>query len=272
MAIAKLEQKDALFRADAGFIPRVDTRAGELMARRTFWGDPGAWYSFMNVGLVASRTEDLEGNLTDEMLMLTGGYSGPMQSNLDMRVARRKELFAGEVYSNLDAAYIGVEIRPSGVATLGIGSELSESIDYMNNRKGAQITAGPTADLKLGRHVDLGFRHSLKRFQHEGERTFTANLSQLRFVYNFNVRSFLRAIVQYQVVDRNPDAYLVPVDPETTTLFTQVLFSYKVNPQTVLFLGYSDNALGFVTPELARTELTRSQRTFFLKLGYAWRP
>jgi len=27
-------------------------------------------------------------------------------------------------------------------------------------------------------------------------------------------------------------------------VFTQFLFSYKINPQTVLFLGYSDNALG----------------------------
>jgi hypothetical protein len=224
------------------------------------------------VGLVASRTENLDGNLTDEMLMLTGGYSGPMQSTLDVRVARRKELFGEEVFSNLDAGYVAVSLRPSGVAAFGIGSELSEAIDYVNARRGTQITAGPTLELKLGRHVDLDFRHSLKRLQHEGQRTFTANLSQLRLVYNLNVRSFLRAVVQYQVVDRNPYAYLTPVDPETRTLFSQVLFSYKVNPQTVLFLGYSDSSVGLVTPELTRTDLTRNQRTFFLKLGYAWRP
>jgi hypothetical protein len=46
-----------------------------------------------------------------------------------------------------------------------------------------------------------------------------------------------------------------------------VLFSYKVNPQTVAFLGYSDNAQG--TGSLA---LTRADRTFFVKLGYAWVP
>jgi hypothetical protein len=62
------------------------------------------------------------------------------------------------------------------------------------------------------------------------------------------------------------------VNPETRSLFTQLLFSYKVNPQTVVFLGYSDNRQGFLTPELTRTDLTRSDRTFFLKLGYAWRP
>ena len=61
-------------------------------------------------------------------------------------------------------------------------------------------------------------------------------------------------------------------NPETRTVFTQFLFSYTVNPQTVLFLGYSDNSTGLLTPELDRTDLTRTDRTFFLKLGYAWRP
>jgi hypothetical protein len=105
-----------------------------------------------------------------------------------------------------------------------------------------------------------------------GNWAFIANLSQLRAVYNFNVRAYLRAIVQYQNIERNPEKYDVSVRRESRNFFTQLLFSYKVNPQTVLFLGYSDNAQGMLTPDGARTELTRSNRTFFLKLGYAWRP
>ena len=48
-------------------------------------------------------------------------------------------------------------------------------------------------------------------------------------------------------------------------LFTQFLFSYKVNPQTVLYLGYSDNSVG-----TDRFGLLRADRTFFVKAGYAW--
>jgi hypothetical protein len=271
-ARANLEQMNADFRADAGFIPRVDIRGGEIQVQRTFWGEPGAWYSFINLGAMATRTEDLDGNLTDERLMLTGGYSGPMQSTVNFAVARRKERFEETLYTELDAAFVGIEIRPSGMATLGFGSEYSEAIDFVNGREGEQLTAGPSAELKLGRHLDLGLQHSFKRLNYGGERTFTANLSQARVVYNLNVRTFLRAIVQYQTVNRNERAYQVPVNPQTRTLFTQLLFSYKVNPQTVLFLGYSDNSMGMLTPELVRTDLTRSDRTFFLKLGYAWRP
>jgi hypothetical protein len=48
-------------------------------------------------------------------------------------------------------------------------------------------------------------------------------------------------------------------------VFTQILFSYKLNPQTVLFLGYSDNYFGETG-----IDITQTDRTFFVKLGYAW--
>jgi hypothetical protein len=48
-------------------------------------------------------------------------------------------------------------------------------------------------------------------------------------------------------------------------LFSQYLFNYKLHPQTVLLMGYSDNASGTQT-----IGLTRTDRTFFMKVGYAW--
>jgi hypothetical protein len=58
------------------------------------------------------------------------------------------------------------------------------------------------------------------------------------------------------------------VEPEDEELFTQLLFSYKLNPQTVLFLGYSDNSFG-ATLEERTIGLTRADRTLFFKVGYA---
>ena len=55
------------------------------------------------------------------------------------------------------------------------------------------------------------------------------------------------------------------MEPETESLFSQLLFSYKLNAQTVLFAGYSNNRLG-----LQGVDLTETDRTFFVKLGYAW--
>ena len=58
------------------------------------------------------------------------------------------------------------------------------------------------------------------------------------------------------------------VDSRSRRLATQLLYSYKVNPQTVLFLGYSDAAED--GDELSAFETTG--RTLFAKVGYAWLP
>jgi hypothetical protein len=75
----------------------------------------------------------------------------------------------------------------------------------------------------------------------------------------------VRAILQYEDLTRNPVLYTAErVTPRDQALFTQLLFSYKLNPQTVLFLGYSDNSTAD-----DRIDLTRTDRTLFFKVGYA---
>jgi hypothetical protein len=59
--------------------------------------------------------------------------------------------------------------------------------------------------------------------------------------------------------------YGSPVDARSRHVFAQFLFSYKLNPQTVLFLGYSDNSAA-----ASSASLVRADRTFFMKIGYAW--
>ena len=110
------------------------------------------------------------------------------------------------------------------------------------------------------------FGQAYQRFDVDEGRLYTANLSYLKAVYQFTPRAFLRAIVQNVDYDYNVDAYDDPDrNPEYRGLGSQVLFSYKLNPQTVFFLGYSDSFYGDQD-----IELTQSQRTVFAKIGYAW--
>ncbi|MDG2374931.1 MAG: hypothetical protein P8M18_01145 [Woeseiaceae bacterium] len=46
----------------------------------------------------------------------------------------------------------------------------------------------------------------------------------------------------------------------------QILYSYKLNPQTVFFLGYSDQHI----EDDDLDDLMVTDRTYFLKIGYAW--
>jgi hypothetical protein len=65
--------------------------------------------------------------------------------------------------------------------------------------------------------------------------------------------------------DYNPANYTIEIDPEYKGFFTQLLLSYKINPRTVLFIGYTDNYYGD-----QGIRLTQTDRTLFIKIGYAW--
>ena len=67
-------------------------------------------------------------------------------------------------------------------------------------------------------------------------------------------------------VDRDPALYVEEVEAESRDLANQLLFAYKINPQTVVFAGYSDSLR-----DDPAGDLVRDARTFFVKLGYAWR-
>jgi hypothetical protein len=157
------------------------------------------------------------------------------------------------------------EIKPVGGLRLTFVSLLGDAVDYQNGRPASQRVFDSSAELGLGRHLNLTLMHTFQRLAFQGDRIFTANLAQVRIIYNFSVRVFVRAVVQLFDLDRVPAMYAAAVSPRTNTVFTQLLFSYKLNPQTVLFLGYSDNAFGSTG-----LDITRTDRTFFLKVGYAW--
>ena len=55
-----------------------------------------------------------------------------------------------------------------------------------------------------------------------------------------SVCSFVRLTTQFQDIERNPDVYIDTVDARSRDIGRQLLYSYKLNPQTVFFVGYSD--------------------------------
>jgi transcriptional antiterminator len=107
--------------------------------------------------------------------------------------------------------------------------------------------------------------HTYERMTVQDARLYTANILQSTAVYQFNVRTFFRAIIQYVDYNYNSSNYTFEKEPEYRRVFTQLLFSYKINARTLLFLGYSDNYFGG-----QQFGLTQSDRTFFVKLSYAW--
>jgi hypothetical protein len=259
------------FRADYGFVPRVDTRQGQALVFRQFWGKPGGWFNLIRLGVMGRLIYDYEGTMTDRGVTLGVVYQGNLDTQVNVHAVFDRTHYNGE---DFDTPYgnITFRIRPFSGSEFGLEGMAGKAIDYSNSRLADVVAAGPNASFSLFRRLNVVLSYDYERLSDGGEMIYAANLAQTKFVWNFSVRSFVRAIVQYRDLEQNPAMYSFPVDSRTTGLFTQFLFSYKLNPRTVLFLGYSDNSLGGVFDSWlgpGQVGITRIDRTFFLKIGYA---
>lgn len=254
------------FRADGGFVPRVDTRIIEAEAGRIVWPSAPGWYTRMEAAAVYSRTTDTRGTLTDQRAGARFTYQGPLQSELIVSPTKRKLLFEG-VEHDLDRLEGSFEIRPSGRATFLAGYRLGDFVDFRNSRKSFGLALTPGAQLYLGKAASLRLAHTHQRLRWEGARVFTANLTEARLIYYFSRRAFVRGIVQYRLTTRDTALYVDPIGERSENVVTQFLFSYEVAPQTVVFVGYSDAHGGSEV-----FDLQQSERSLFIKLGYAIRP
>jgi hypothetical protein len=251
------------FRADFGFIPRADYRKYRTFLQYIFYGKPKGWFDRIFLYFDGAYIVNQAGELSERNLILDVTYLGPLQTTIAPAFISQKLEYLGVTYDlNKFQAYF--EMKPTSGVKYYIFSKTGDAVDYTNARPARSFLFNPGLELSLGRHFYLNLDHNYERLSYEGKRVYTANLFQARTVYNFNLKTFFRAIVQYVDIDRDINLYIVPVLPTTRTLFTQLLFSYKINPRTVLFLGYSDNHLG-----MKGIDLIRKDRTFFLKIGYA---
>jgi hypothetical protein len=260
------------FRADYGFVPRVDTRSGQVMVFRQIWGKPKSWFNYIRLGALGELVYDHGGTLTDRGLTLGVLYQGNLESQMNVHGVFNRTFYDGQYF---DTAYgmLTFRIRPFSGSEIGFQGLAGQSIDFINSRLANGLSVGPNASFHLFRHLNLVASHTYERLFLHSDTIYAANLSQVKLVWNFSVRAFVRAIVQYSDQKQNPAMYGDLVDSRMKNVFTQFLFSYKLNPRTVVFLGYSDNAMGGVFDSWigpGRIGLTRTDRTFFMKLGYAW--
>jgi hypothetical protein len=260
------------FRADSGFVPRVDTRTATATLFRQIWGTPKTWYNYIRLGAAGQLVYDHGGTLTDRDLVLGLLVQGDLETQLNVHGYFSRTFYDGQ-YFDLAYGTAAFRIRPFSGSEIGFQGQVGQAIDFINTRLADGFSIGPNASFHLFRHLNLVLGHAFERLSLDSETIYTANLSQVKLVWNFSVRSFVRAIVQYGDQKQNPAMYDFPVNSRAKNVFTQFLFSYKLNPRTVLFLGYSDNAMGGIFDSWlgpGRVGMTRTDRTFFLKIGYAW--
>ncbi len=254
------------FRADLGFIPQADYRTGFGTLERYWYGEAGEdWWSRFTLGTETTWTYDYAGHPLQRQVAPYVSLSGPRQSNLHVYLGLGPSYFDGQVFDR-NFVLVDGEIQATPSLFLSLSSRIGQEIDYSNTRDGDILRLVPGARLELGRHLRVTLEHDYETLDVAGGRLYTANLTDLRATYQLNVRTFVRLVTQYFDLERDPALYTFATEAQSSTLFNQLLFSYKVNPQTVLFLGYADDYAGEAR---SLDQLDQTSRTLFLKLGYA---
>ena len=89
---------------------------------------------------------------------------------------------------------------------------------------------------------------------------FQADMTDLRLIYQFDVRQSLRFTAINLNIARDPREYLFDeAKKNDKSLGTQLVYSYKFNAQTLVYVGYQD-----------LSKITKDQRSVFVKFSYAW--
>jgi Domain of unknown function (DUF5916)/Carbohydrate family 9 binding domain-like len=251
------------FRADLGFVPRADFRERGAALERAWYPEKSRWSQF-RVGSDALQVEDQDGDHLDDRANVYAWAQGPRQSFLRADLTFADQSYRGQRFDTDRITLFG-EFQAHADVYLYGQAVAGNQVDFANVRQGEQVRFDPGVRWNAGEHLRLNLDHSYETLEVESGRLFTANLTQLRATYQFNNRTFIRWIGQHLDVDRDAALYDFEIGDRSRDFFNQLLFSYKINPLTVLFLGYSDTYIGD-----QQIDLTQQSRTLFLKVGYAW--
>lgn len=267
------------FNTDLGFIPRTDVRQLFQWANYTKWREGGNLVSY-GPTVQGLATWDHRGTLQDWDVNGSFNWSWLSATSFTATADRSYELFAGREFDKHSETIAGRTefwkwLTASASYTNGTAVNYYPAPGlqpFLADSRTATVglTISPFSRLRIDETLiydDL--------YTRDGKRIFSNPITRSKFNLQFNRYFALRLIVDTHAV--TPDTSLVAL-PRTKHVTGDVLFSYVLNPGTVLYAGYSDNYdnLALVHGPPAQVIATHSAlnptaRQFFLKVSYLLR-
>jgi len=256
------------FRADSGFVSQVGGAEYNTRFGRLWHGTDDNWWTRIRASVGAEYVVAEDGRELEREMEFRLGAGGPLQSWYQLEFFDVTELWEGINYDK-QGVYGYIEMRPTGGFSFAVLAGYGDQVDYTNDRLGKSTLFESHVTWNLTKKLLLRLNAvSSKLDTPDGDMIFDATIIDARLTWQFNLRSFLRLTLQNTDVERNLAEYVDEDDAHSQDMGRQLLYSYKLNPQTVFFLGYSDQ---FVDDDSV-DDLTISDQTWFMKIGYAWAP
>lgn len=272
------------FRADLGYMPKADIKTNTAYLGRNFYAEQDSYWQQAGISGQWQISHNINNELIERELTASFTIDGPLHSDFELSLVHGEKVglrydqtisaidgntsFFNEDQLNLfSQAYLNNRTYVSLELTLG------DKIDYGHDRLGDLVEVAGNITVFVTDHLEFDFYQTYSKLDAKNNQgveanVYIANVSELRLSYQFDVYSYLKLSLVYSDVDRNPDNNNALYSATNKDLSSQLIYAYKLNPQTVFFLGYSDNS--YQDYELTRLE--RAERTFFTKISYAWAP
>ncbi|HYM60494.1 MAG TPA: DUF5916 domain-containing protein [Thermoanaerobaculia bacterium] len=259
------------FRADAGFLPQVGFHSnyGEI----GYTTHPAGFFSRVRYYVFSEYDSKQDGALLGRLFSAGFGGDGKYSSFTRIRYQLDEVRTTSDQTFTRHQLVYQVNFTPNRrFAYVQIDGWVGQQVDFANDRLGEGANVNLSGIVRPTDHLELRFNNSLswlkvRPFPGATRRhLFTAQAERVKATYTFNSRMFFRGIAQYQRTNSRPSLYLNAVDHYSGSLATQLLFAYKLNWQTLLYLGAGD--LREATADQGNME--KSARQYFMKLSYAF--
>ena len=252
------------FRADLGFVPQVGYREADGGAALRFFPE-NSKFRFVRAYVNFDYQRDQHNNTLLRSVSPGIFAIGAKNLNAQFNLRPKEQVLVGSSLLEQNYATYFVQFDPHRrFPRVSVQGRFGEMIDFANARVGHGASVNLAATIRPLDRLTFDVISNREWLRAGGGRVYTATVQRLKTTYSFSAKSLVRLIGQYVTTERNPALYTFTVPRHSGGFLGSLLYSYKLNWQTVLFLGYGDDRV--VSPQ---NDLLRADRTLFFKVSYA---
>jgi hypothetical protein len=256
------------FRAETGFIPQVGYREAEASSGWTVRpkGPISRERTFLNVDYQA----DQSGALLTRRLAPGFGFDTLMSGFVQFQYIDEQDRAGDRVLGRRQLAYYAQFSPTRVIKSVSVEGTWGQDVDFIDARPASGSTVDFSATFQPSDHLEVSAIEDVRQLDLRqplpaGRHLLTQQISRLRTNYTFTSRLFIRLIGQYVTTTQDAALYTSEVSAHAGTFNGSALLAYKINWQSVMFVGYGDDrALS------TRDRIDPLDRQVFFKLSYAF--
>ena len=262
------EQHNSGFRADLGFINQVDFRKFEAK------GGP-RWYFDANENFIHTIRTRFSSGIThrveDSILLERENegfvtFEGRQQTRVNFGAVFRDRFWDGTLFEE-EFFIADYDVQAWAGIIVGFNYRTGQQVDFANTDVGDVERWQPRIRGSIGQSFSASIHHLDETMSRDGDLIYRAKVTDLRGAWQFDLKHRLRLSLQRRTVQRNQLQYVDSVDRYRRSIGSQLVYSYKIDPLTALYLGYSDGYFGEDDQSTYQ-----NTRTFFMKISFGWQP